>query len=197
MEAEKNFNHVESSLLTALTHNRTYNDIWFINDDKNNEAEQYITKMVPVSFIVNKLPQLDTNDNRYSLLVTYVKGKDEEAKTRTHAYICDASSNQSVIETARWLADEIEAITRDLFGYYYNTAFAITEHIVDPKEFSERVLNTARTMLGDNSEYCIHSNMPKYVASLLRTKENIRMMSSSDYDNFLDKMVEVFSNIND
>lgn len=198
MEAEKNFNHVESSLLTALAHNRTYNDIWFIEDDNDNEAKQYITKMVPVSLIVNKLPQLDKDDNRYSLLITYVKVKDgEEAKTRTCAYICDASSNQSVMEGARWLSDEIENITRDLFGYSYNTAFAITEHIVDPKEFSERVLNTARTMLGDNSEYCIHSDMPKYAASLLRAKENSRTMSSSDYDNFLFKMTEVFSFIND
>lgn len=198
MEAEKNFNHVQNSLIEAIASNRTYSDIWFINDDNNNEAKQYITRMRPVSLIVNKLPQLDTDDNRYSLLITYVKGKDgEEIKTRTRAYICDASGDQSLDEAAKWLTDEIESIASDLFGFTYDVDFAITEHIVDPKEFSEKVLNTARKILGDNSEYCVHCNMPKYAASLLRVKETSRLSSCSDYTVLLDKMVEVFSLIHD
>lgn len=200
MEAEKNFSHVQNSLISALASNRTYNDIWFIKDDNNNEAKQYITEMRPVSLIVNKLPQLDTDDNRYSLLITYlIKDKDVEgeAETRTRAYICDASSDQSIDDTARWLTNTIERVGNDLFGFTYDVDFAITEHIVDPKEFSEKVLNTARKILGDNSEYCVHCNMPKYAASLLRVKETSRLSSCSDYTVLLDKMVEVFSLIHD
>lgn len=197
MEAEKDLKYVEIALKWAIAHNRTYSDIWFVKSDNDNEAKQYITKLVPASLIINKLPALNKKDDRYSILITYaVKTDGEKSETRTRAYIYDASDEQNITEAVQWVMDNVESVARDLFVTTYDVTYAITEHIENHKEFTEKVLNAARTMLGNSSDHLVHWQMPKYTSSLLRTQNSGGMMLYTDFDAFLDKIVDLFSEIN-